>query len=185
MDDDAIIALFFERSERAVPELAQKYGRACERLSRNILRDRRDAEECVNDAYLGMWNSIPPQRPSPLAAYLCRVVRNLAVKRYRANTAAKRDSRYDVALEELEGCLPSRDSAEDAAAADRLAEAFNGFLGTLDRENRVLFVRRYWFSDSLRDLAREFGMTEHNASVRLARIRVKLKGYLETEGVLS
>ena len=101
MEDERIIALLFQRSEEALRCLADKYGRVCHSMSYRILGDRRDAEECVNDAYLGVWNSVPPQRPDPLAAYLCRIVRNLSIKRYHANRAAKRHSGYDLALEEL------------------------------------------------------------------------------------
>ena len=103
MEDCKIIDLFFDRSEEAITELAKKYGGVCYRIARNILNNSSDAEECVNDAYLGAWNSIPPREPNPLAAYLCRIVRNLSVKKYHANTAVKRNSFYDVALEELEG----------------------------------------------------------------------------------
>ena len=101
MEDEKIIALLFQRSEDAIHQLADKYGRTCHSLSYQILQDRRDAEECVNDAYLGVWNSVPPQRPDPLAAYLCRIVRNLSIKRYHANRAAKRNSQYDLALKNL------------------------------------------------------------------------------------
>jgi RNA polymerase sigma-70 factor (ECF subfamily) len=183
MDDSQIIDLFFERSEQAINELSKKYGRVCKKVSQNILNNMLDAEECVNDAYLGTWNSIPPQRPNPLLTYVCRIVRNLSIKKYHANTAAKRNSYYDVALEELEDCLPSLDTADKELDARELAKIIDAFLDTLDRDNRVMFVRRYWFSDPLSEIAKMFGITEHNVSVRLSRIRAKMKKYLEEEGV--
>ena len=100
MDDSKIIELFYERSEQAIIELSKKYGTVCTKVAKNILNDVRDTEECVNDAYLGAWNTIPPQRPNPLLSYVCRIVRNLAIKKYHANTAVKRNSIYDVALDE-------------------------------------------------------------------------------------
>lgn len=182
MDDSQIIDLFFERSEQAINELSKKYGRVCKKVSQNILNNALDAEECVNDAYLGTWNSIPPQRPNPLLTYVCRIVRNLSIKKYHANTAIKRNSYYDIALEELEDCLPSSNTTDKEFDAKELAKIIDDFLDTLDRDNRVMFVRRYWFSDSLSEIAKMFGITEHNASVRLSRIREKMKKYLIKEG---
>lgn len=184
MEDDQIINLFFERSEQALAELSKKYGGICHRVSQNILNNASDAEECVNDAYLGAWNSIPPQRPHPLLTYLCRIVRNLSIKKYHENTAGKRSSKYDVALEELEDCLSAPGSVEDDCTARELSEMIGSFLDTLDHENRVMFVRRYWFSDSLPEIAVMFGISSHNVSVRLFRKREKLRNYLEREGVL-
>lgn len=183
MDDHRIIQLFFERSEQAITELAQKYGALCTKIANNILNNPLDAEECVNDTYLGVWNAIPPQRPDPLMSYVCRITRNLAIKKYHANTAAKRNSIYDVALDELENCFPAATSVEDTFDAKELARIIDDFLETLDRANRVLFVRRYWYSESISDLARLFRTSNHNVSVRLFRIREKLKQYLIKEGV--
>lgn len=183
MEDEQIIHLFFERSEQAITQLSQKYGGVCRNVAQNILNDRLDAEECVNDAWLAAWNTIPPQRPSPLLTYLCRIVRNLSVKRYHANTAAKRNSFYDAALDELEDCIPSPETVEGAYDGQELAAAINGFLAAQSRENRVMFVRRYWFSDSIPELAGRFGLSRHNVTVRLARIRERLKTYLKQEGI--
>lgn len=182
MDDSQIIDLFFERSEQAINELSKKYGKIFNKVSQNILNNVLDAEECVNDAYLGTWNSIPPQRPNPLLTYVCRIVRNISIKKYHTNTAVKRNSYYDVALEELEDCLPSLDTADKELDAKELAKIINDFLDTLNRDNRVIFVRRYWFSDPLSEIAKMFGITEHNASVRLSRIRKKMKKYLIKKG---
>lgn len=183
MDDRKIIELFFERSEQAIIELSNKYGSVCSKVAYNILGNRQDTEECVNDAYLGMWNSIPPQNPNPLLSYVCRIVRNLAIKKYHTNTALKRKSVYDVALDELENCFPSSISVEDEFNAIEIARVIDEFLETLEQENRIMFVRRYWHSDSIEDLAKLFHTSNHNISVRLFRTREKLKKYLLKKGV--
>lgn len=183
MEDSKIIELFYERSEQAIVELSNKYGSACTKVANNILNNSRDTEECVNDAYLGVWDSIPPQRPNPLLSYVCRIVRNLAIKKYHANTAAKRNSTYDVALDELENCFPASNSVEDEFNAREVARIIDAFLETLDTENRILFVRRYWHSDSITELAELFHTSSHNISVRLSRTREKLKRHLIKEGV--
>jgi RNA polymerase sigma-70 factor (ECF subfamily) len=182
LEDSQILALFYARSEQAISELSRKYGASCRRVAQNILGSVRDAEECVNDAYLGVWNTIPPQRPDPLSTYLYRIVRNLAVTRYRANTAHKRKSGYDAALDELEGCLAAAASVEDTLNEKELTAQINRFLSTLDRESRVLFVRRYWYADSIASLAQRAGISRNHVSVRLSRIRKKLREYLRKEG---
>ena len=183
MDDSMIIELFFARSEQAVTELSNKYGHICRRVADNILNDRLDSEECVNDAYLGVWNTVPPQRPDPLLTYVCRIVRNLALKRYHENTAQKRNIVYDVALDEIADCLPAASSVEDEISAGETAEMINAFLETLDKQSRIMFVRRYWHADSIEELAALFQRSRHYISVRLSRIRKALKQYLEKEGV--
>lgn len=184
IDDERIIALFFARSEQAIQELDQKYGKLCHSLAHHIVGDRRDAEECVNDAYLGVWNAIPPERPDPLLPYLCKVVRNLSLKRYWKKRAAKRNSPYTVALEELEECIPDRETVEEELDAKELAQIIGDFLDTLTAENRVIFLRRYWFCDSCKDIAGRVGLREKTVSVRLTRIRGNLKRYLMERGVL-
>ena len=183
MEDHEIIELFFARSEQAIAQLQGKYGRRCLQVAENILNNPLDAEECVNDAYLAAWNTIPPQKPNPLLAYLCRIVRNLSIKKYHANSALKRNSHYDLALDELEECVQAGKTAEDPIAIEELAAAINQFLGTLSRENRVLFVRRYWFSDSIAEIAGMFQMSSRNVSLRLLRVRKGLKEHLEKEGI--
>ena len=183
MEDSKIIELFYQRSERAIMELSQKYGTVCTRIAKNILNNALDAEECVNDAYLGAWNTIPPQKPNPLKTYICRIVRNLSIKRYHSNTSMKRNSFYDAALDELENCIPSGKTVETELSAKELAQIIDDFLDTLDKENRVIFVRRYWYSDSISDIAKRFRMSNNNVSVRLSRTREKLKKYLKKEGV--
>ena len=185
MNDERIVALFFERSEQAIVELDKKYGRACYAVSYNILNDRQDAEECVNDAYLGTWNAIPPAKPNSLLSFVCRIVRNLSLKRYAQRTAAKRNSHYDVALEELQDCLAGSKSIEEEIAQRELAQIIEAFLDTLSRQDRVIFLRRYWFSDAYVDIAKQVGISEKNVSVRLTRIRKELRKYLLEREVLG
>lgn len=185
MEDQDILALFLARSDAALAELEKKYGARCAAVARNVLRDPLDAEECVNDAYLGAWNAIPPARPDPLRAFLCKLVRNLSIKRYHANTALKRNSLYDVALSEVERDVIAAESAEDEADVRALTQSIEAFLDTLSAENRVIFLRRYWFADSYEDIARRVGLTEKNVSVRLTRLRRQLREQLAREGVLT
>ena len=184
MTDTEIINLFFERSEQAITELARKHGNAVARVARNILGNEQDTEECVNDTYLGTWKAIPPNRPSPLRTFVCKIARNLAAAKYHANTAKKRNSRYDAALDELEGCLAAGGSVEEAYDAKELSEAINDFLAALSYTDRFLFVRRYWYSDSMQDIAAMTGSTANSVAVRLYRLREKLRHYLIREGLL-
>ena len=178
MEDDKIIELFFERSEQAIRALDMKYGKICRSLSYNIVNSREDAEECVSDAYLGAWNAIPPARPDPLLSYIAKIVRNLSLKLYWKKEAAKRGGHYTMALEEIEGCIAGQNTAEDELDARELARILGEFLDALTVENRVIFLRRYWFADSCRDIAELVGLTEKNVSVRLSRTREKLRRYL-------
>ena len=184
MEDERIIELFFERSEQAIGELDDKYGKVFHSLSFRILSNHQDAEECVNDAYLATWNAIPPAKPHPLLAFVCKIVRNISLKRYEKNTAAKRNSYYDVAMEELEDCLASSITIEKEIAECELTEIIESFLDSLPKENRVIFLRRYWFSDTYADIAKQVGLTEKNVSVRLTRIRKQLREYLMEREVL-
>lgn len=182
-DDSKIIDLFYARSEQAILELSKKYGTVCSRIAHNILKNELDAEECVNDTYLAVWNTIPPQKPDPLRTYICRIVRNIATARYHANTSIKRNSFYDVALNELENCFAPIVSIEEEVAANELARFIDCFLDTLNKENRVMFVRRYWYADSISDIAAIFQISNNSVAVRLSRIRGKLKKYLKRKGV--
>lgn len=178
IEDEKITELFFERSEKAIGELDKKYGGACRSLSYGIVNSRQDAEECVNDAYLGVWNAIPPAKPNPLRAFLFKIVRNISLKAYYKKEAAKRSSRCTVAMEEIEPYLADRNTTESELEAKEFARLLESFLDTLTAENRVLFMRRYWFSDSCKEIAERVGITEKNVSVRLTRILRKLKDYL-------
>ena len=178
IEDEKIIDLFFNRSEKAIQELDIKYGKVCHKLSYNILNNKQDAEECVNDAYLGAWNAIPPTRPNPLLSYIVKIVRNISLKIYWRKEAAKRSGHYKIALEEIEGYITDQKTVEDEIEARELARIIEEFLDTLTVENRVIFMRRYWFADSYKDIAELVGISEKNISVRLTRIHEKMKQYL-------
>ena len=184
MEDSIIISLFFERSEQAVEELNRKYGPAVRKTAANILSDRLDVEECVNDTYLRTWNSIPPQKPNPLVSYVCRIARNLALDRYHANSAAKRNGNFDLVLDEMEECIPSELNVETEYEARELAEAVNRFLSGLKYDDRFLFVRRYWYADPVKDIAAQMHERESRVSMRLFRLREKLRKTLKKEGLL-
>ncbi len=183
MDDQRIIELYLARSETAIVETDRKYGAACRRLAERILANPQDAEECVNDTYLATWNAIPPAHPHPLSTFLFRITRNLSLKRYRDRTAARRDSRFDVSLDELGDCLRSPDTLESERESTLTAAAIERFLDTLSRENRVIFLRRYWFSDSYIEISKRVGLSEKSISMRLTRMRGTLKKFLEKEGI--
>ena len=178
IDDEKIIDLFFERDQQGIQELDIKYGKIFHSLSYNIVNSRQDAEECVNDAYLGAWNAIPPVHPNPLLSYIVKIVRNISLKIYWRKEAAKRSGHYKIALEEIEGYIADQKTVEDEIEARELARIIGEFLDTLTLENRVIFMRRYWFADSYKDIAEFIGLSEKNISVRLTRIREKMKQYL-------
>ena len=184
MEDSEIIALFYARSEQAISELEEKYGAAVKKVAANILGSAQDAEECVSDTYLGVWNTIPPQDPDPLKTYVCKIARNLAVKKYHSNTAAKRNSFYDAALDELEEAIAAPGGVEDEFDAKELSAAISRFLDTVSYEDRFIFVRRYWYADAASDIAAMMHTGSHRVSVRLSRTRQKLKNYLKKEGLL-
>lgn len=181
MEDTKIISLLFARAEAAIDALAQRFGPRLYRIAMNILCSSRDAEECVNDTYLALWNAIPPQRPDPLCAYTYRTGRNIALKKLRSNTAQMRDSTYDLSLDELAVCIPD-DRLWEVLDAKELGRAIDRFLDTQARENRIIFLRRYWFGDSVKQIASDTGLREGTVSVRLNRIRNALKDYLCKEG---
>lgn len=185
LEDSKIIGLFFERSQQAIEELNHKYGAAVKKTAANILHDRLDVEECVNDTYLRAWNNIPPHAPDPLVGYVCKIARNLAINRYHANSAEKRNGNYDLVLDEMEECIPSGVNVETEIDARELSSAINRFLSTLSQEDRFLFVRRYWYADSVADLAAMTNGSANRISVRLFRIREKLKRTLMKEGYLA
>ena len=185
LEDRQIIALFYERSEQAIAELEQKYGAAVRKTAANFLEDRQDVEECVNDTWLGAWNSIPPQKPNPLISYVCRIARNLATAKYYSNTAKKRNGQYDLVLDELEECIPSAVNVETDYEAGELSAAISRFLDTVSYEDRYCFLRRYWYADAVSDIAAQVGSDSHRISVRLFRTRKKLYHYLKEEGLLE
>ena len=185
MEDAQIVDLFFERSEQAIDELQKKYGAAVAKTAANILRSRQDAEECANDTYLAVWDSIPPHRPDPLVAYVCRITRNLAVSKLRSETAQKRNHSLDLVLDELEDFLPSGADVEADYDYKETVEGINRFLFTLDYDDRYLFVRRYWYADSVQEIAAAMQLRENRVSLRLFRLREKLRKTLQKEGLLA
>ena len=185
LKDHEIIALFFERSERAITELINKYGAAIKNVASNILKDVQDAEEAVSDTYLTVWNRIPPAKPKYLGAYSCRIARNLSLKRFYANTAQKRNSYYDVALDELEETIPALSTVESLYDAKELTRYLNQYVKELSREDRYIFMRRYWYGDRVSDIAETLNIPDNKASVRLYRLRQKLQDYLKKEGMIE
>lgn len=182
MDDSEIINLFFERSEKAVTELSVKYGGACIKVASNILGNHEDAEECINDAYLGVWNAIPPKKPDSLIAFVLRIVRNISIDKYKYYSTHKRNRMYEICLDELSKCISGNETVETELDAKEMSESIDCFIDTLDETNRMLFVRRYWYFDTGKELSGLLGMTEGNVRVRLSRLRNELKKYLESRG---
>ena len=181
--ENAIITeLFFQRQEKAISECQIKYGKLAFSVSYNILHSREDAEECVNDAMLGLWNSIPPERPRSLVSYLCSLVRNISLNRYDYNHASKRNRDMDEILEELEGVLASPDWEEQFREGE-VTELINAFLAEQKEKDRVIFVRRYYYSDPVSDIARAMGDSEGAIAMRLSRMRIRLRKKLEKEGI--
>ena len=183
MKDELILSLLWKRAEGALDALARRFGRRLQATAMNILGSREDAEETVNDTYLEIWNVIPPKRPDPLAGFVYRVGRNLALDRLRHDLAKKRSSRYDVSLEELEGCIPGP-WLEEQISARALGQAINRFLDRQPRTHRDLFLRRYWYGDSVQQIARDYEMLPNTVTVRLRRMRAQLREFLVKEGFL-
>lgn len=176
--DAAIIDLYYRREEAAIQETARHYGPLCLRVAMNILENRADADECVNDTYLKAWNSIPPARPSRLSAFLARITRNLAIDRYRAYHRDKRDSYLTVMLSELEECIPSPE--ENNASA--LLAHIKDFLRAQSDLDRKLFIGRYFHAYEVKKMAACYGLTANAVSLRLHKIREKLRIYLQERG---
>jgi len=183
MEDSHIIQLFFDRAERAIEALSVKYGKLCYRIAYNILTNHRDAEECENDTYLRVWDTVPPTWPDNLRAYVSRIVRNLALDRVRYQNRQKRSVTAECMISELSECVPAAVSVE-ADADDTIVQAVTSYLNTLDELTRVLFVRRYFYMDSIEMLARQYGMNASSVSTKLTRTRARLKTYLEKEGIV-
>lgn len=178
MDDNRIIELFWQRSEQAIDAVDEKYGHMCRQIAMNLLRNEQDAEECVNDAYHGLWDAIPPERPQKLPPFIAKITRYLAMKKLTYRNAAKRAT-LTVSFEELNECVPDSRTVEGILEGKALTQALDRFLDTLDPEGRNLFLRRYWFFDSIKEIAGGYGMSESKVKVRLHRIRKELKKYLE------
>lgn len=182
MTDEIIIDLFWQRSEDAIRNTSQKYGNYLTKIAMNILRQHEESEECVNDTYLAAWNQMPSDRPGKLLPYLGRITRCLALNRYDYLTAQKRNAEFTVLLSELEGCLSGTDSVEAQYEAGEVASAISAFLRTQSPEIRNIFIRRYWFSDSISDISDRFQMSDSKVKSALFRTRNRLKQHLESEG---
>lgn len=179
MEDTGIIDLFFARDEQAIIETKKKFGPLCLQLAGRLLWNSQDAEECVNDAYFSLWNTIPPERPTYFGAFLCKIVRNLSLKRLEYLTAKKRMRFAEVSFEELEGVLRQ----EDDHSEEELGELINRFLYTEKPIYRQVFLRKYWFFDSIEDIAKRFGCSQSNVKTMLSRTRKRLKEFFEQEGI--
>lgn len=185
MNDEEIIGLYWKRADNAIAITAEKYGNYCRSIAFNILRNQQDAEECVNDAYLMAWDSIPPHRPEKLAAFLGKITRNLALNRYKGINSQKRGAgQTEVALSELEECIPSGVRVEQGVEDRLLTAAIEKFLFAQPELKRKLFVRRYWYLSSIRELADEYGMSESKITSLLFRMRKKLRRCLAKEDIL-
>jgi len=185
MDDCKIVDLYWARSESAIAETSSKYSKYCTYISYNILRNKEDADECVNDTYLCAWKAMPPQRPSLLSTFLGKITRNLSLNKYKHYTAEKRGAgQIEIALSELENCIPSNTNIEQTTDEILLVEVINNFVSALPKESRIVFVRRYWYLSEIKEIAEQYGMSESKVKSILFRTRNRLKLYLEKEGII-
>jgi len=185
MEDEKIIDLYWNRSETAISETDQKYGRYCFSIAKNILANKEDAEESVSDTYLAAWNAMPPQRPSLLATFLGKITRNLAIDRWRAQNRQKRGGgEITLALEELEDCIAGQSSVDAAMERKRFTDVFNRFLDTLPDTERRIFLCRYWYLDPVAEIADRFDFSVSKVTSMLHRTRKKLHTVLEKEELL-
>ena len=183
MDDAKIVQLYWDRDERAIPATSDKYGNYCASIARNILGSEEDAEECVNDTYLSAWNSMPPHRPRVLSVFLGKLTRNLSLNRYKYNTALKRGSgQAAFVLDEIAELVSDTNSVEREIVRRELVAAIDAFLGALPADKRRIFVCRYWYFDTIPEIAARFGMTGNHVSVTLSRLRLKLRKHLSERG---
>lgn len=184
MDDEKIIELYNARSESAIAETDSKYGSICRCISFNILSNREDAEECVNDAYLNVWDAIPPHYPRSLSAFLSKIVRNLSLNRLKMRSSQKRgNGEYDVALSEIETVLADAQCVDEQIDEIFLREKLNLFLETLPKQTRAVFIGRYWYFDSIKEISKKTGFSVSKTKMILLRTRNDLKKFLENESV--
>ena len=183
MEDTDIICLYWARDERAITASDEKYGKLCRLLSQNMLDSREDAEECVNDTWKRAWDTMPPQRPNSLRAYLVKITRNLSIDRWRAKRAEKRRSGSDVLLNELEDCLPASPGAEELTEAREAARVIDRWLSGLSPADRTAFLRRYWYGQRVDEIAAQAGCSPNSMTKRLGRLRCGLRRVLEQEEI--
>ncbi|MDE5605135.1 MAG: sigma-70 family RNA polymerase sigma factor [Eubacterium sp.] len=185
MEDKQIIDLFFNRNETAIRELNEKYGKLFRNVAHNILEDYDDSEECVNDTYLKVWNSIPPQNPEYLCAYVCKIVRNNSLNMLKKRNAQKRSNQQDVLLSELEECLASSNEIDDAIDEKHLVSLINAWLKKQSDLSKQLFIFRYFAMDSVESISEKYSISKNSVSVKLHRLRASLKSYLESEDIFN
>lgn len=183
MDDLAIVELYHRRDERAIAESDHKYGALCRSIALKLLGLREDAEECVNDTWHAAWNKMPPDRPQALGAFLGRITRNLSISRWRRDHARKRCDGMEVLLSELEDCVPAPGTTQEELERWQLAQSISAWLDGLEPEDRRLFIRRYWYGDTVKALAAAEGIGANALAQRLLRLRRGLRDFLESEGV--
>jgi RNA polymerase sigma-70 factor (ECF subfamily) len=184
MNDMEIINLYIERSENAISETASQYGGYCAAIAMNILHNREDADECVNDTYLNLWNTIPPEHPKVFSTFIGAITRNLSLDRYRKSKSKKRGGSYKaLLLSELEDCIPSSDNVEEAVDAKELTASIDTFLDTLKKDDMAYFVCRYWYNYSIGEIAEKLNASQGKVKMSLHRTRGKLKNYLEERGI--
>ncbi len=184
MNDEKILDLYFKRDEAAITATATTYGKYCHTIAYNILYNQEDAEECVNDTYLGAWNAIPPHRPSRLAAFLGKITRNLSINRYNKYNAKKRgQGQMEIALAELNDCIPDHNNVEKVCEMAELERTINTFLRNQPEDKRNIFIRRYWFLYSISEISKAYDMNENKVTTILFRMRNELKTHLEKEGI--
>lgn len=181
MEDADIVELYLERNEQAIQETEKTYGGFCYSISFNILRIREDAEECVNDSYLQAWNSIPPARPKNFKSWIGKVVRNLSINKWKYIHRIKRSSETTVLLDELDECMPINESVEDIIDRKEMTRLLNEWLAGLPSDDRIIFLKRYWFGNSVKDIAAERGEKPEKVSKRLYILRKKLHKIIERE----
>ena len=184
MEDKQIVDLYWARSEKAISETADKYGRYCYTIAYNILHSNEDSEECVNDTYLHAWNAMPDQRPNKLSAFLGRITRNFSLKRWEKYTAKKRGAgQVPLALDELQECIPATNQTDSVADDIVLTDVLNRFLASLTAEKRNIFMRRYWYLSPVAEIASDLAISESKVKMSLLRSRNELKQLLEKEGI--
>ena len=185
MEDNQIVELYWARSEKAISETADKYGRYCYSIAYNILHSNEDSEECVNDTYLNAWSAMPDQRPSKLPAFLGRITRNLSLKRWEKYTAEKSGAGHvPLVLDELQECVPATNNSTDQLVDDLvLVDVLNRFLASMPTEKRRIFMRRYWYLSPITEIAADFSVSESKVKMSLLRSRNELKQMLEKEGI--
>lgn len=182
MEDTQIIDLFFSRDQQAIQQTEKKYGRLCYHIAWNILSSREDAEESVSDTYMKAWENIPPTKPTFFYAYLAKICRFLAMGKLDWNNAAKRKAEVVELSDEMENCIPDL-SREMQIQSQELGALLNEFLSTLSPENRQIFMRRYWYAESIAEIAQRFHLGESNVKTKLMRTRNALRSFLEKEGI--